>query len=240
MMNFPHLPFAFQDHPLGHCHEESDLSVFFGNKLSLPEAVHSAFPDFQLVILRQTHSDIVVKSPFSGSEPPEADAHITKSRRVALCVRTADCIPVFIHDPSSGFIAGIHAGWRGIENEIIRKTADRLTREGAHLERARAWIGPHIGATNFEVGHDVGARLEARLDAVRGHTSETTALRPHEDPQKVRVDLLAIARAQLHAAGIGSERILELAIDTHRSSQHESYRRDRTAAGRQLSFIALK
>jgi polyphenol oxidase len=240
MMNSRYLPFTFQDHPLGHSLEESDVSVFFGNKLSLPDALYSAFPDFRLVVLRQTHSDVVVSSPFDGEEAPEADAHLSKSRRVALCVRTADCIPVFIHDPSSGFVAGIHAGWRGIENEIIRKTAERLTQEGAHLERARAWIGPHIGSANFEVGRDVGARLEARLDAVRGYTSETTALRPHEDPQKVRVDLLVIARAQLHAVGIGPERILELAIDTHQSDQHESHRRDGAKAGRQLSFIALK
>ena len=230
----------YQDHSIGVVYEDSEITVFFGDRRSKPEAVAAAFPDFSLSVLKQTHSDLVVHSPTLGTEPVEADAHFTRSRRVALCVRTADCMPVLIFDPSSRMVAAIHAGWRGVENEIVRKTCQRLVTEGASLTRARAWIGPHIGAESFEVGADVGRSLEKRFEAVRGFSSENTSLRPHADPEKVRVDLLAIVRAQLASSGIERERVLVIPTDTVQSLAHESYRRDKSASGRQISFIALK
>jgi YfiH family protein len=228
----------FQEHPLGHVYEDAEVTVFFGNKLSTEAAVAQAFPDFELMILNQTHSDLIVPAPFSAK--PEADAQFTRRARVALCIRTADCTPVMIFDPSSRLIGAAHAGWRGVENEIVRKLCARLAREGANLDHARAWIGPHIGAASFEVGLNVAARLQARFEAVRGFSPEATALLPHEDPTKARLNLLAIVRAQLNAADIEKESVLELPIDTLTSLAHESFRRDATSAGRQISFIALK
>lgn len=235
----PGLPQFIQDHALGHSFEDADVTVFFGDARSERVAVEAAFPDFTLSILNQTHSDIAVAAPFVVP-PREADAQFTRQRRLALCVRTADCVPVMIHDPSTQMIAAAHAGWRGVENEIVRKLCNRMTAEGAMLDHARAWIGPHIGASSFEVGLDVGARLEARFEAVRGFSPESSVLLPHDDAMKVRVNLLAIVRAQLEAAGIEDESVLELPIDTVASSDHQSFRRDRDRAGRQISFIAFK
>ena len=239
MSPVPGLPQFIQYHPLGHAFEDSDVSVFFGDHRSEKAAVEAAFPDYALSILNQTHSDLVVAAPFE-SPPKEADAQFTRRRRVALCVRTADCIPVMIHDPATQMIAAAHAGWRGVENEIVRKLCHRMAAEGALLDHARAWIGPHIQASSFEVGLDVGARLEARFEAVRGYSPESSVLLPHDDAMKTRVNLLAIVRAQLAAAGIEDESVLELPIDTVTSSDHQSFRRDRDRAGRQISFIAFK
>lgn len=228
-----------QSRSLGHSFENSDVTVFFGNRHSLREKLALEFPEYRLLGIRQTHSDVVIESPYV--EPgPEADAHFTRERKLALCVRTADCMPVLIHDAENQFIAAIHAGWRGIENEIILKTAARLVASGAALGSARAWIGPHIGADSFEVGLDVAMKLQARFDAVRGYSGESTSLREHPDASKKRVDLLEIARAQLRSVGIEPDRTTELAIDTYTSADHESFRRDRDKSGRQTSFIALK
>lgn len=237
-------PSAFKPHSLGHTFEDADVTVFFGNSLSQPESVQSAFPDFQMIALKQTHSDVIVRSPYKGyaeGHAPEADAHYTDQKRLALRIRTADCMPVMIHDPESGLVASIHAGWRGIENEIITKTAAELARtSGSSLKRARVWIGPHIGPTSFEVNQDVAHKLEARFDAVRGFSGESTALIPHANPEKYFVNLLHIARAQLRSWGFEPERTTELIIDTVSSAAHESHRRDKEKAGRQISFIALK
>ena len=241
----PGLAQFFQPHPLGVVYENSDITVFFGNRESTRENVESAFPDYAMNILKQTHSDQIVLTPSApvfGELAVEADAHVTRSRGQALCIRTADCMPVMIHDPTTGWAAGIHAGWRGIENEIIRKTCARLKVEGASLSSARAWIGPHIGSASFEVGLDVAARLESRFDAVRGYSTDATSLVNEKAPVegKARIDLLTIARAQLAASGIERERVLVLPVDTYISLDHESFRRDRDRAGRQISFIALK
>lgn len=229
----------FEDHDLGSAFEDSLITAFFGDRRSTPEALAMAFPDFQFVGLKQTHSDIVIRTPYEG-EPPEGDAHYTKEKKIALVIRTADCVPVLIHDADSGFIAAIHAGWRGVENEIIRHAGRRLHAHGTDLKRARAWIGPHIGVDSFEVGEDVAAKLEARLDAVRAHTDIATVVHPHHEAGKKRVDLLAIVRAQLGSIGIERERRIEHVIDTRMSPDHESFRRDREKATRQISFIALK
>lgn len=229
-----------QPHPFGHLHAGEQVSVFFGDRTSSKEALASAFPEFRWINPKQIHSDVVIASPF-GDTQPEADAHFTRDRGLALIIRTADCVPVMIHEPVSGLIAAIHAGWRGIENEIILKTCDCLAAEGARLSSARAWIGPHIGARSFEVGLDVAAKLEARFQAVRVDSDKaTSSLLPHENDAKARVDLLAIALAQLGSRGIPPGSTSALAIDTHISDRHESFRRDRESAGRQISFIALR
>lgn len=228
-------------HPLGHVFENERVFVFFGDRRSTPETLNHAFPSIRLVGLQQTHSNLVIDSPFEGSAP-EGDAHVTRDTGLALGIRTADCVPVMIHDPISGWIAAIHAGWRGIENEIIIKTGEHLLKKGASLNKAEAWIGPHIGPASFEVGHDVAEKLETRFQSARSRAASAalplTSLLAHLDSEKSRVDLLSITQAQLGCLGI--ENIQALAIDTFSSSEHQSFRRDRDQAGRQTSFIYLK
>ena len=135
---------------------------------------------------------------------------------------------------------------RGLHFKNIRKTGHALSRrsnESGTLSGARAWIGPHIGSSSFEVSLDVATRLESRFAAVRGYSSQETSLRAHHNPDKKFkkfVDLLAIARAQLRSIGIEPDRTRELTIDTFVSNEHASFRRDKDQAGRQISFIALK
>jgi YfiH family protein len=232
-------PSAPNPHSLGHIVEQTGVTVFFGNKRATHENVAASFPEYGLVILNQTHSDKVVES-ISSAQSVDGDAHFSRTTKLALCIRTADCVPVMIHDAESGLIAAVHAGWRGIENEIIRKVCVLLKQQGATLSSARAWIGPHIHSASFEVGKDVAVKLESRFQSVQSHSSAKSALVPHEDPLKSRVNLLVIARAQLVAHGIEEDRMTVLSVDTVTSNDHASFRRDKEQAGRQLSFIALK
>ncbi len=227
-----------QPHPLGHVLEALDVTVFFGNRRSKIEELETLFPDYRFAQLNQSHSDIVQHA--RDTLHREGDAHITREPKLALCIKTADCIPVMIHDSESGWAAAIHAGWRGIENEIIVKTCAILRGMGPSLKKARAWIGPHIRVESFEVGRDVAERLAHRFEAVRGFSRLESVLQPPPDPSKAYVNLSEIARAQLASMGIGPERVIELAIDTARSEDHCSYRREKETAGRQISFIAIK
>jgi len=236
------LPNAPIRHPLGHIIETPDVTIFFGDWKSNAQVLTTAFPEYQLRFVRQTHSDLVVisSSPFDHLTEENADAHLTKKRKLALCIRTADCLPLMIFEPQTRLVAAIHAGWRGLANGIILKTCDRLRGLSGTLESAHAWIGPHIGAENFEVGRDVAFELESSFDAVRGFSPLRSVIRDHINSQKAYVDLLALARAQLKSYGIDNERTNTLAVDTYLSREHASYRRDAALAGRQISFIALK
>ena len=50
------------------------------------------------------------------------DALVTNQREVWLTVKTADCVPVLVHDPREGVVAAIHAGWRGAVAGILPRT----------------------------------------------------------------------------------------------------------------------
>jgi YfiH family protein len=233
---------GFESHSLGNVFEDATVTAFFGHRGADPEALGRAFPDYTLSILKQTHSDRIVSAAtvIRSGDPIDADAQITDEKRIALCIRTADCVPVLIHDRDSGLIAAVHAGWRGLANGIIVKTGQMLKSKGPSLERAHAWIGPHIGRESFEVGEDVAALLEIAFDAVRGFSSEQTSVLRQPGVEKPHVDLLRIVRAQLGSIGISRDRTTEFTLDTVSSTRHESFRRDREKGGRQVSFIALK
>jgi YfiH family protein len=231
---------GFESHKLGNVFEDASVTAFFGHRGADRDALLEAFPDYAISSLKQTHSDIAVSATtvIRSGDPVEADAQYTDEKRIALCIRTADCVPVLIHDIQSGTIAAIHAGWRGVANGIIVKTGRTLAEKGAKLSSARAWIGPHIGVESFEVGDDVAAQLESAVDAVRGYSSESSSIVSGYD--KKHVDLMRIVRAQLSSLGIDRARVMECNVNTVTSDRHESFRRDREKGGRQWSFIALK
>lgn len=123
-----------------------------------------------LVLSHQTHTDIVMTvgkaqtgSGLFGPELPECDGLITNEPGVALAIFTADCTPVLLHDPVTGAVGAVHAGWRGTVASIAGKAVEAMTREfGTNPADLRAAIGPNIGVCCFETDADVpNAILEA-------------------------------------------------------------------------------
>ena len=126
------------------------------------------FSETDLVFTRQTHSDIVrkvTKADHLGLDHhcyPECDALITNDPGTALVVFTADCTPILLHDPVSGAVGAVHAGWRGTAAALAAKTAVAMSETfGADLKNIRAAIGPNIGQCCFETDSDVPAAMMA-------------------------------------------------------------------------------
>ena len=44
----------------------------------------------------------------------------------ALCVKTADCVPILLANLKTGSVAAVHAGWRGTVSDIAVKSAKML------------------------------------------------------------------------------------------------------------------
>lgn len=116
-----------------------------------------------LVLSHQTHTDIVLTvgegeagSGLFAPELPECDGLITNEPGVALAIFTADCTPILLHDPVTGAVGAVHAGWRGTAASIAGKAVAAMTREfGAQPRNIRAAIGPNIGVCCFETDRDV-------------------------------------------------------------------------------------
>lgn len=159
-------------------------------------------PD-SLVFTRQTHSAIV--RAVDGSNcgegllrpvEPECDALITAAPGVTLAVFTADCTPILLHDPVTGAVGAVHAGWRGSVAGIAAKTVEAMQRRyGSRPENIHAAIGPNIGACCFETDSDVPAALRALL----GQEAQAFI---EERGSKFHVDLKGANRRILELAGV--------------------------------------
>ena len=222
----------------------------FGKKEVSMEKLAEKYPQLQWAHLKQVHSARVVESrgPSAVTETAvsvlvEADAHFTTVPNLALVVKSADCVPVLIACPSDDkprAVCAIHAGWRGVNTDIVQNSVRALLERGYAPTRMIAAIGPHIQQKSFEVGLDVAREL--KVTAMRaGLTDLSKIIIPHEtDSAKRRVDLAAIVRAQLKFFKITEAGINDFgAIDTRTSSEWSSFRRDGANAGRNLSFVSI-
>ncbi len=165
-----------------------------------------------------------------------ADGLVTELELSALCIKTADCLPVMLLRDEK--IMAVHAGWRGIENEIILKAREHFQ----NFSDVTAIIGPHIHREHFEVHKDIATQLLecAKKSSSRTETAvEKLILYLHKDPKKLFVDLTQIAQLQLLSLGLSPEQISVVGESTKGDSTLASYRRDGAQSGRNLSFCAL-
>lgn len=228
---------------LGYEIRTPNFTVFMGGVGAQLQDLARAYPQYQLMRLKQIHSDIVVESDAQSQDyQTQADSHFTKETNLALCVITADCVPVFFYEPEIGLISGVHAGWRGVASRIIPKTIRLLIDQGADPRKLTAIIGPHIQKQSFEVGNDVRDQILASLGPLNSSDPnlQVEAISNYSEvvsEQKSLVDLNLVVRTQLQHEGIELENVFDLHIDTVKNPLFHSYRRDKEKSGRQISFI---
>jgi hypothetical protein len=114
-----------------------------------------------LIFLDQIHGTEVLvledrKDVFgtSTTDPPQADAVITRIPGKILVIQVADCQPIFLYDPVRRVVGNIHAGWRGSINNIVGKTVDIMhLRFKSEPKDLIACIGPSLGPCCAEFIH---------------------------------------------------------------------------------------
>ena len=140
--------------------------------------------------LRQVHGHAVAIEP--GDDEPEADAAVTRTPGVVLAILTADCLPVVLAARDGSEVAVAHAGWRGLAGGVLEATVAAMTTSPADDV---AWLGPAAGPDAYEIGRDV---FDAFVPGQPQAESAFEATRPGH----WRVDLYALARQRLLAAGL--------------------------------------
>jgi polyphenol oxidase len=176
--------------------------------------------------------DDVARPAFGGSSdgapPVEADGHATAVLGVGTMVLAADCLPVALGRSNAGAsaaerrsqsaVAMLHAGWRGLAAGVLEEGVRALggiPGEGSVV----AVVGPGAGVCCYEVGDEVHAAFAGA----------------HRDGR--RIDLRAIARDRLLAAGVAEVRVLESC--TICDERFFSHRREGDRAGRQAGVAWL-
>jgi YfiH family protein len=184
--------------------------------------------------VQQHGREVAVVRDGSGIDPAEADAVVSTLPGVAVGVTTADCVPVLIAFDGGRVVAAVHAGWRGIAAGVMPSAFETIARFAVQPRRAKAVIGPHIGACCYEVDAPVIDRLRGRfsklLDSVLTPVSAAHSM----------LDLGALVRLELLRAGVGPANVGTFpdACTCCDAERFHSHRRDGARAGRLLHWIA--
>lgn len=189
------------------------------------------------VWLKQTHSnyvldlDNITKIRDYKTTELNFDAVFTRKTNQVCTVMTADCLPILLTDRQGSFVAAIHAGWRGVENGIIRNTI--LAIKHTSPENILAYIGPSICQSHFEVGPEVKESF-IQLDS----NNKQFFINGKID-NKFDCDVTGIATLQLINLGLKPENIYKSNICTYcNPKEFFSYRRE-NITGRIASCIWL-
>jgi polyphenol oxidase len=175
---------------------------------------------------RQVHGSTVARVTIaSGHRGPvgEADGQATALSGIGPMVLTADCLPIAI--AGEGAVAVVHAGWRGLAGEVVAEGV-RAVRELGATGHLAAAIGPGAGPCCYQVGAEVHAVFASYGDRARGE-------------RRGNLDLKAIARAELEAAGAEVVHDVGLCTLCSDPSLFFSHRRDHGVTGRQAGIAWL-
>jgi YfiH family protein len=147
-----------------------------------------------------------------------ADGQVTTTPGLAAATLTADCLAVAI--AGDGAVAMVHAGWRGLQAGVLAAGVRALRAAGATGPLVAA-IGPGAGPCCYEVGSEVHAAFADRPAAVHAGAN---------------LDLPAIARHDLAAAGVDAVHAIGLCTICSDPSLFFSHRRDHGLTGRQAGI----
>ena len=177
------------------------------------------------VTMVQVHGSTVARIKTPPPSAPEADALVCGEPEIALVTQVADCVPILIAT-SSGDIAAIHAGWRGVVCGVVDATMSELIGGADSGHMIRAWVGPAICGGCYEVGEQVRADICAHASDAWAVTREGTAA----------ADVRAGVVQQLRAWNVGCEVVGGC---TFENPDLYSYRREHRT-GRQAGMIVRR
>jgi len=109
-----------------------------------------------LITLNQRHTNKVIcfNSEDDVKNKLTGDAIVSKVKNVGIGILTADCASVFFYDPKNKIIGGLHAGWKGALNGIIKNTIKKFNELDSNNSDLISVVGPCINKENYKVKID--------------------------------------------------------------------------------------
>ncbi len=167
----------------------------------------------KVFFLNQQHTNKVVffdkKTDETHVVKTEADAFITNEKNIGVGIVTADCAPILAYEADSGFIAGIHAGWKGALNGICENTILKLLENDVDIKKLAVAIGPCISKKNYEVKNDMLNKFLEKDSSFESYFEKAN--------DKIYFDLAGFIRNRFEVMGIYN-------IETLRMCTYENFK----------------
>jgi len=180
----------------------------------------------RIVNPQQVHSSNV-KTVNEPGKKPSTDAIISSTKSLVLSIQVADCIPLYLADPENNIIGIVHAGWRGIEKNIIDNSIDKMIEQGADNKKIIAYIGPSIQQCCFEIGPEVAKKFPRNFQ-INGNAD------------RLLMDLQELTKHLLMKNFISFNNIISSKECTKcNSDKYFSYRNNGSKSGRMIGVIGL-
>lgn len=170
----------------------------------------------------------------SDTELSNLDAFISDQPGAALMIQVADCQAILFFDPVKKVVAAVHAGWKGLANDISGETI-RLLKKYYKVDPARLLIG---------ISPSLGPCCAFFSDPEKELPKE---FHPYVDRQK-RVDLWTFSLWQLqqHGCALKNIELAKVCTQCGRGGgkggrgRYFSFRGYRGITGRFAALIALR
>ena len=135
--------------------------VSLAQSLEFPTIVGSRQVHGETVLFHNEVGSDGLDSGFHGATiGPDADGHLSTAHGLLMGVTVADCVPVFLADPTRRALALLHAGWRGVVAGILKAGIRGLGgRFGSRPRDIFVHLGPAICGSCYEVGPEVHKAL---------------------------------------------------------------------------------
>ena len=127
-------------------------------------ASYFGFKYENMMLMNQGVSDVAVWVDKPSQFQIQADGAVTNNPDVLLCLKTADCAPVFLADYKNSLIGVAHAGWRGAYKGIVENVLALMLAKGADINNIKAAIGPCLQQNSFAVRDDMRQILLAQSE----------------------------------------------------------------------------
>ncbi|MBE5821355.1 MAG: peptidoglycan editing factor PgeF [Clostridiales bacterium] len=194
------------------------------NNIFIPKQIHSD----KVIFVDETNTHTLMNQKYI-----ECDGGITNISNIPLVSICADCMTVLIYDVKTKYIASVHSGWKGVLNQIIVKTVNKMIDEyNSNAKDIIICIGPSICRNCFEVKNDVKQLFEEKFEY-------TDIIKPKDDI-KYLIDLPKIVLNDLLNYGIRKENIHFANICTKCNTNDFYSYRENTVTGRMGHFIMKK
>ncbi len=176
----------------------------------------------EIVIPKQIHSSLI----YEAFKDVECDGLYTKDEKKAICVSSADCVPIMVSIDKGKLIAVMHSGYKGTLPKIVDKFCDLFPTKSFDS----VYIGPSIRSCCYKVDSQ---RIED-FKKVFGNS-------PFIDEERKTLDLPMLNYSIFKERGVNEDVIfLDGRCSFCGDEDFSSFRRDKEKAGRMtLSIVKI-